>query len=136
VADIAVAPGGSEGVVTKPCRGSVADVVARAEALIDELGLTRFAEIDHSGEAARAGLSLRDTEVVIFGSPRAGTPLMVARPLLALDLPLKVLVWQDDDGSVWVSYLAPDVLADRHGLDDDLRAPLRAIEAFTDRIVG
>jgi uncharacterized protein (DUF302 family) len=93
-----------------------------------------FAVIDHSGEADAAGLELRDTKVVIFGSPRAGTPVMQAAPLAALDLPLKVLVWADGDETK-VSYTAPAALAARYDLTDDLAAPLAGIDALTDAVV-
>jgi uncharacterized protein (DUF302 family) len=94
-----------------------------------------FDVIDHSGEAAANGLELRDTKVVIFGSPAAGTPVMEAAPLAALDLPLKVLVW-DDGGATKVSYTAPAALAERYGLSDDLAARLAGIEALVDAVVA
>ncbi len=90
--------------------------------------------IDHSGEAAANGLDLRDTKVVIFGSPAAGTPVMEAAPLAALDLPLKILVW-DDGGATKVSYTAPAALAERYGLRDDLAARLAGIDALADAVV-
>ena len=93
-----------------------------------------FAVIDHSGEAANAGLELRDTKVVIFGSPQAGTPVMQAVPLAALDLPLKVLVWADGDQTK-VTYTAPAALAERYGLSDELAARLAGIDPLTDALV-
>jgi uncharacterized protein (DUF302 family) len=93
-----------------------------------------FGVIDHSGEAAAAGLELRDTKVVIFGSPQAGTPVMQAAPLAALDLPLKVLVW-DDSGETKLSYTAPRELAARYGLSDELAARLAGIDALTDAVI-
>jgi uncharacterized protein (DUF302 family) len=89
--------------------------------------------IDHSGEARAAGLELRDTKVVIFGNPAAGTPVMAAAPLAALDLPLKVLVW-DDGGQTMLSYAGPDELAARHGLSDELAARLAAIDTITEAV--
>ena len=98
------------GTVTKTTAGSVDEVVDRLVALVDARDMTVFAVIDHAGEARRHGLELRDTKVVIFGSPIAGTPVMAAWPLTALDLPLRVLVW-DDDGQTRVSYTDPAALA-------------------------
>jgi uncharacterized protein (DUF302 family) len=92
-----------------------------------------FAVVDHSGEAAANGLQLRDTKVVLFGSPKAGTPVMVAAPLAALDLPLKVLVWADGD-QTRISYAAPSALATRHHLSDELAARLAGIDALTDAV--
>ena len=122
-------------IVTKPSPRSVADTVARLSEVIEANGLELFAMIDHSGEAAARELELRDTKVVIFGSPVAGTPVMEARPLAALDLPLKALVW-DDDGQTKVSYTAPGELASRYGLDDELAGRLAGIEALIDAAVA
>ena len=94
-----------------------------------------FAVIDHSGEARSKGLELRDTKVVIFGSPEAGTPVMVSAPLAALDLPLKVLVWADG-GQTKVSYTAPATLAARYGLSDEMAGRLAGIDALTDAVVA
>jgi uncharacterized protein (DUF302 family) len=133
---VSLARPSAEGVVTKACSGSVAEVVGRLRRLIDEKGLVLFALIDHSGEATRAGLEMPDTKVVIFGSPKAGTPVMLAAPLAALDLPLRLLVWEDRDGAVWVSYNSPAYLAERHHLGDDLRARLEAVDAISDAVRG
>jgi uncharacterized protein (DUF302 family) len=121
-------------VVTKLSPRTVADTVARLTAVIDAKGLTLFAVIDQAAEARRAGLELRDTTLVIFGSPAAGTPVMAASPLAALDLPLKVLIW-DDSGQTKVSYTAPARLAARHRLSDDLAARLAGIGPLTDALV-
>jgi uncharacterized protein (DUF302 family) len=121
-------------VVTKGSRWSVADTVARLSAAVVARGMKVFAVIDHSGEAKEVGLELRDTKVVIFGSPKAGTPVMVAAPLAALDLPLKVLVWRDADQTK-LSYPAPRELAARYGLDDELAARLAGIDALTDAVL-
>jgi len=126
----------AEGVVTKACPRPVADAVNRLRQIIDEKGLVLFAVIDHSGEAKRAGLENPDTKLVIFGSPRAGTPVMLAAPLAALDLPLKLLVWEDGEGAVWVSYDSPAYLAERHHLSEDLRARLEPIEAISDAVIA
>jgi uncharacterized protein (DUF302 family) len=124
----------TEGVVTKASPRSVAETVERLRRLVDEKGLVLFAVIDHSGAAISAGLEMPDTKLVIFGSPVAGTPVMVAAPLAALDLPLKLLVWEDGDGAVWVSYNSPAYLAERHHLGGDLRARLEPINAISDAI--
>ncbi len=124
-----------DGIVTKTASGSVADTVAALVRSVADHGMTVFATIDHSGEARRHGLELRDTAVVIFGSPAAGTPVMQASPLAALDLPLKVLVW-DGDGRTRISYTDPDVLAARYHLSDELAARLAGIGPLTDGLVG
>jgi uncharacterized protein (DUF302 family) len=124
----------AQGILTKESPRSVDDTVARMSELLTAKGLKLFAVIDHSGEAHRVGLELRDTKLVIFGNPLAGTPVMVAAPLAALDLPLKVLVWSDQ-GTTRVSYTAPAALAARHGLSDELAANLAGIEALTDALV-
>jgi uncharacterized protein (DUF302 family) len=123
-----------EGIVNTRSALPVADTVERLSELIGAAGATLFGIIDQSCEAEQAGLTLRDTKLLIFGNPAAGTPVMAAKPLAALDLPLKILVWQDDDGAAWMTYLDPAWLAARHGLTGDLAAPLRAPAALTARI--
>jgi uncharacterized protein (DUF302 family) len=113
----------------------VDEIVARLSEIATARGLKVFAVIDHSGEAAAVGQTLRDTKVVIFGSPAAGTPLMEATPLIALDLPLKVLVWADAD-TTKLSYLAPAALAARYQLTDELAARVAGIDALTDSAIG
>jgi uncharacterized protein (DUF302 family) len=125
----------ADGLVTKECPLSVADTVARLSALIAEKGITLFGVIDHSGEAHARGLDLRDTKVVMFGNPEAGTPVMQAQPLAALDLPLKVLVW-DDGGQTKLTYTAPAALAARYGVPVELAAPLGAAGALTDAVIA
>lgn len=121
-------------VVTRASPRSVADTVARVRTLVEARGLTVFAVIDHSGEAEQRGLELRDTKLVVFGSPEAGTPVMASVPLAALDLPLKILVWADGD-QTRVSYTAPGALARRYDLSDELAARLAGIEALADAVV-
>ncbi|HEY2576329.1 MAG TPA: DUF302 domain-containing protein [Streptosporangiaceae bacterium] len=113
--------------------GQTVDLLTQA---IHEAGATLFAVVDHSGEAERAGLSLRDTKLLIFGSPNGGTPAMVAAPAAAIDLPLKLLVWQDDNGMVWISHIDPHWLAGRYGLLTDLTAPLAAAGALAAKVTG
>ncbi len=113
---------------------SVSDSVARLTEIVAGPGLKLFAVVDHSGEARAAGLELRDTKVVIFGNPEAGTPVMQASPLAALDLPLKVLVFSDGDQTK-LTYLAPSALAARYGLSDELAARLAGIDKVTDAVI-
>lgn len=121
--------------VTKLSPLTVAETVARLCELITQKGITLFGVIDHSGEAHAVGLELRETKVVIFGAPKAGTPVMQAVPLAALDLPLKVLVW-DDGGQAKLTYTPPAVLAARYGIPDEVAAPLAAIDALTDAVIA
>jgi uncharacterized protein (DUF302 family) len=123
------------GIVTKLSPLPVAGTVAKLTGLISAKGIKLFAVIDQSAEARQAGLSLRATTLVIFGSPAAGTPVMAASPLAALDLPLKVLVW-DDDGQTKVSYYSPDALAARYHLGADLAGNLAAVNALTDALTA
>jgi len=120
--------------VTKISRRSVSDTVARLTELVAAKGMRLFAVIDQAAEARKAGLQLRETTMVIFGSPVAGTPVMVAEPLAALDLPLKVLVWADAQQTK-VSYDAPAAIARRRGLSRELAANLTGINALTDALV-
>ena len=118
---------------TKTSPWPVDETVSRLTRLLEEKGIKLFAVIDHSGEAEAAGLELRDTKVVIFGNPAAGTPVMEAAPLAALDLPLKVLVW-DDGGRTKVSYAEPRELAERYGFGDELAERLAASDVLTDAL--
>ncbi len=121
--------------ITKPSPLSVDETVARFSEIVAGRGLKVFAVIDHSEEAKAVGLELRATRVVIFGSPEAGTPVMQAAPLAALDLPLKVLVWADGDQTK-LSYTAPTTLAARYGLAEELADRLAGIDALTDAVVA
>jgi uncharacterized protein (DUF302 family) len=129
------APAAAEGIVTKLSPRSVEDTVSALSTLVTDKGMKLFAVIDHSGEARAVGLDLRDTKVVIFGSPQAGTPVMQAAPLAALDLPLKVLIWSDGQQTK-VSYTSPATLATRYGLADELTARLAGIDAVTGAITA
>jgi uncharacterized protein (DUF302 family) len=121
-------------VISKTSSASVTDTVNTLIELVEARGMKVFVVIDHSGEAARSGLALRDTKVVIFGSPTAGTPVMEAAPLSALDLPLKILVW-DDNGQTTVSYLDPDALTRRHHLSAELASRLAGIGPLSDALI-
>jgi|SRR5580700_1712744 uncharacterized protein (DUF302 family) len=122
-------------IVTKPSPHSVAETVRLLSETVAAKGLTLFAVIDHSGEAKAHGLELRDTKIVIFGSPEAGTPVMVSEPLVALDLPLKALVWADGDQTK-VSYWAPAALAARYHLGEEQAARFAGIDAVTDDVIS
>jgi uncharacterized protein (DUF302 family) len=99
---------------------SVPETLRRIESLLHEKGLTIFCRVDHSGEAEKAGLKMHPTQLILFGSPKAGTPVMVASPTIAIDLPLKALVWEDAGGKVWVSHNSPEYLQQRHNVPPDL----------------
>jgi uncharacterized protein (DUF302 family) len=118
------------GIVTIPARQSVDQTVHKIETVLTEKGIKLFALIDHSGEAEKAGMAMRPTKLLIFGSPKAGTPLMIATPSIAIDLPLKILVWEDTGGKVWISYNDPGYLQKRHGLPEDLVKNISAVETL------
>jgi uncharacterized protein (DUF302 family) len=99
---------------------TVMETLARLETIVQTKGLTILARIDHSGDAAKVGLKMQPTKLLIFGNAKSGTPLMVASPSVAIDLPLKALVWQDDDGKVWLSYNSEDYLKERHAIPENL----------------
>jgi uncharacterized protein (DUF302 family) len=120
-------------IVTKTAPGTVDETVTSFVALVSARGLHVFDVIDHSGAAHDNGLTLRETKVVLFGSPQAGTPVMEATPLAALDLPLKVLVW-DDEGTTRIAYTDPDALAARYGIAPELANNLRGIGPLTDAL--
>ena len=118
------------GIIDVPSRYSVPETLERLEAILKEKGITVFALVDHSGEAEKSGLKMRPTQLLIFGSPKGGTPLMVAAPRLAIDLPLKALAWQDEQGQVWLSYNSTDYLQQRHGFPTELVRNIAGIGAL------
>jgi uncharacterized protein (DUF302 family) len=118
----------ASGLVALKSAHSVDETVARIRAILATKGIREFALIDHSGEAAKAGLAMPRTQVVIFGNPKGGTPLMLAAPSVAIDLPLKLLVREDDAGQVWVSYWSAQALLARHGLAESYAANVAVIE--------
>jgi uncharacterized protein (DUF302 family) len=126
----------ANGIVTIPSRYSVDETVSRLEKALAEKGIKLFALVDHSGEAEKAGLKMPPTKVAIFGSPKAGTPLMIATPSIAIDLPLKILVAEDTNGSVSISWNAPEYLAARHGLPRELLPNIAVIEKLATAIAG
>jgi uncharacterized protein (DUF302 family) len=118
------------GIVRIESQHSVAETVARLEGMLLTKKVKLFSIVDHSGEAEKAGLSMPNTKLLIFGNPKAGTPLMLASPSAALDLPLKILVAEDSAGKVWVSYNSPKYLQERHQLADDLIPNIGVIAAL------
>jgi len=123
------------GLVTRSTQHSVHEIVSSLSAVLAAKGITLFALIDHSGEAAKAGLTMPPTKLLIFGDPRAGTPLMLASPTSAIDLPLKILVWQDANGDARVTYNSPAWLGARHQLPDHLLANISGIEALVAKAI-
>lgn len=123
------------GMIDLKSRYSFAETLQRLDSLLQSRNLTVFARIDHSGEAEKAGMKMQPTQLIIFGSPKAGTPLMVASPSLAIDLPLKALVWQDAAGQVWISYNTPEYLQQRHAIPADLVKNLAVIGPLLQSVV-
>jgi len=119
-----------QGIISTPCNYSVDQTVEKLKGILQSKGVTLFALVDHSGEAEKDGLKMRPTKLLIFGSPKAGTPLMVAAPSLAIDLPLKILVWEDGQGKVWVTYNSTEYLKERHGLPQELLPNIAVIDAL------
>jgi uncharacterized protein (DUF302 family) len=126
----------SDGVITRPSSKTVAQTIDGLRRLMADRGFTVFNVIDHSGVAGRAGVQMPDSKLVMFGKPAVGAAVMVAAPLAALDIPLKVLVWEDRNGAVSVSYNSPGFLAGRHHLEDALRAPFDAVESIVEALPG
>jgi uncharacterized protein (DUF302 family) len=126
----------SDGVITKPSSKSVAQTIDGLRRVIADRGFTVFNVIDHSGVAGRAGVQMPDSKLVMFGKPAVGAGVMVAAPLAALDIPLKVLVWEDRNGAVSVSYNSPGFVAGRHHLEGALRAPFDAVESIVEALPG
>jgi uncharacterized protein (DUF302 family) len=118
------------GIVQIPSRHSVDETAQKLKDILQAKGVTLFAVVDHSGEAAKAGMKMPNTKLLIFGSPKAGTPVMLAAPSIAIDLPLKILVAEDDAGKIWISYNSPQFLAERHGVPAELIKNLAVIETL------
>lgn len=118
------------GIVTIAGNGSVEAIAERLQGLLESKGIKLFAAIDHSAEAGKAGLRMPPTKLLIFGSPKAGTPVMIATPDAAIDLPLKILVREDAAGRVWVSYNSPEYLRARHGFPEELTGNLAGVAAL------
>jgi uncharacterized protein (DUF302 family) len=114
---------------------SVPETLARLESIVQSKGINILAQIDHSGDAEKAGLVMPPTKLLIFGNPKSGTPLMIASPTVAIDLPLKALVWQDNKGKVWLSYNSPNYLQQRHDIPDDLLKNIAGIGPICEEAV-
>ena len=119
-----------EGIVKIPSHHSVDETVDRLKTILQSKGVTLFAVVDHSGEAEKVGLKMPSTKLLILGSPKAGTPLMLAAPSAAIDLPLKILVAEDAQGKVWISYNSPEYLKERHVLPDSLMPNIAVVQAL------
>lgn len=120
----------NHGMVSIESAHSVDQTVEKLKGILTAKGVMLFAVVDHSGEAAKAGLQMPNTKLLIFGSPKAGTPVMLAMPSIAIDLPLKMLVAEDEGGKVWISYNSAEYLADRHGVPAELMKNLAVIGVF------
>ena len=123
-------PSRDNGIINKPSNHSVNETVEKLKGILQAKGITLFALVDHSGEAEKVGMKMSPTRLLIFGNPKAGTPLMLAAPSIAIDLPLKILVWEDSAGKVWVSYNSPAYLQQRHGLPPELLQNIAVVETL------
>lgn len=119
-----------KGIIDAPSNHSVDQTVERLKGILQAKGVALFALVDHSGEAEKAGMKMPPTKLLIFGSPKAGTPLMLAAPSIAIDLPLKILVWEDAQAHVWVSYNRPGYLQERHNLPPELLQNIAVVETL------
>jgi uncharacterized protein (DUF302 family) len=124
------------GIVSKPSAHSVDETVAKLRGILQAKGVTLFALVDHSGEAEKVGMKMPPTKLLIFGNPKGGTPLMLASPSIAIDLPLKILVAEDTAGRVWVSYNSPAYLKERHNLREDLLRNIAVVEDLASAAVA
>jgi uncharacterized protein (DUF302 family) len=125
-----MAPATNKGIIDKPSNHSVEQTVKKLKNILHSKGVTLFALVDHSGEAEKVGMNMPSTKLLIFGSPKAGTPLMLAAPSSAIDLPLKILVWEDGQGKVWLSYNSPKYLKERHGLSQELLGNIAVVQTL------
>jgi len=118
------------GIIDTPSSHSVDETVERLKEILQAKGITLFALVDHSGEAEKVGMKMRPTKLLIFGNPKAGTPVMLAAPTSAIDLPLKILIWEDAQGKVWVTYNSPVYLQERHSLPTELLQNIEVVETL------
>src|SRR5438270_12505615 len=123
----------TQGIIDKLSNHSVDETVNKLRNILKARGVTLFALIDHGGEAEKIGLKMRPTKLLIFGSPKAGTPLMLAAPAIAIDLPLKILVWEDTQDKTWVSYNSPEYLQQRHNLPADLVESIAVVDSLASK---
>jgi uncharacterized protein (DUF302 family) len=124
------------GIASKPTGHSVDEVVVKLLQLLKAGGVNLFALIDHSGEAEKVGLKMRPTKLLVFGNPKGGTPLMQAAPTIAIDLPLKILVWEDAAAKVWISYNTPEYFTERHHLPPELLRNISVVETLAAKAAG
>jgi uncharacterized protein (DUF302 family) len=125
-----------EGIVQRPSNHSVDETVEKLKTILKSKEVTLFALVDHGGEAEKVGLKMPPTKLLIFGNPKGGTPLMLAAPSTAIDLPLKILVAEDSQGKVWISYNSPEYLKERHGLPDNLLPNIAVVQALAAAAAG
>jgi uncharacterized protein (DUF302 family) len=123
------------GLVSVPSKYSVPETLDRFEAILKKQGIMVFARINFSSDAEKAGLKMKPSQLLIFGNPKAGTPLMIASPSVAIDLPLKALAWEDADGKVWLSYNKPEYLKERFGVPDELLKNISGIKGLVEQAV-
>ena len=126
-------PDNIKGLINLESHHSTDETVERLKAILDSKGVTLFALVDHSGEAEKVSMKMPPTKLLIFGSPKAGTPLMLAAPSIAIDLPLKILVWEDTSGKVWISWNSPEYLRDRHNLPEELLKNIAVVGALANK---
>ncbi len=131
-----MSPISDKGLINKPSQHSVEQTVENLKSILQAKKIALFALIDHSGEAEKVGMKMRPTKLLIFGNPKAGTQLMLAAPSAAIDLPLKILVWEDADAKVWVTYNSPGFLQERHALPEPLLKNISVIEALAQAAAG
>jgi uncharacterized protein (DUF302 family) len=129
-----MAPNLNNGILNKKSNHSVDETLERLKHTLQVKGVTIFAIVDHSGEAEKVGLKMPPTKLVLFGSPKAGTPLMLAAPSIAIDLPLKILISEDREGKVWVSYNSVTYLQERHGFPKELLQNIAVVETLADAV--
>lgn len=127
-------PCSDKGIVNVPRNHSLDETLEKLKEILEARGITIFALVDHSGEAEKAGLKMPRTKLLIFGSPKTGTPVMLAAPSIAIDLPLKVLIWEDSQGKVWVSYNSPVYLQERHSVPHELLQNIAVMEALAVKV--
>jgi uncharacterized protein (DUF302 family) len=125
-----------DGIISKPSKYSVPETLHRLETILTEKGIKIFTLVDHSGEAEKAGLKMPPTQLLIFGNPKGGTPVMLAAPTAAIDLPWKALAWQDANGQVWLSYNDAAYIQHRFGLSDDVMKPLAGLGAVIEQALA
>jgi uncharacterized protein (DUF302 family) len=119
-----------EGIINIPANRSVDQTVEKLKGILQAKGVNLFALVDHSGEAEKVGMKMPPTKLLIFGNPKGGTPVMLAAPGIAIDLPLKILIWEDDQRKVWVSYNSPAYLQERHGVPQELLQNIAVVETL------